>query len=177
MSRGSGPVVAIGIGSILHRDDGLGPRVIAELRTRAAADPRALPANVRLVDGGTTGAAVLDQLVDARALLLIDAVDIGLVPGAVTTIPGDRIARRAGGGVESLIGVARLAGRLPDAVAMVGVQAVDLGPGATPTPEVEAAIAIATDAACRALRALDERTASGTVPVGRPFPSHAEAVA
>jgi hydrogenase maturation protease len=177
MSRSRGPVVAIGVGSVLHRDDGLGPRLIAELRSRAATDPATLPADVRLVDGGTTGPAVLEHLVDARALLLIDAVDIGLAPGTVTMIPGDRIARRAGGGVESLVALARLAGRLPDALAMVGVQAADLGAGTTLTPEVEAAIPAATDAACRALRALDERAASVAVAVSRPFPSHAEAVA
>lgn len=68
-------VLVLGLGNPLCRDDGLGGRVIEMLTEKN------LPAQVALIDGGTPGWGVANFLQGWSRVILIDAADMGLLPG------------------------------------------------------------------------------------------------
>ena len=73
----AGPLVVVGVGNILLRDDAIGVRVVDRLCALAEHDPVALPADTRLVDGGTLGLDLLRTVRGARGLVIIDAMALG----------------------------------------------------------------------------------------------------
>ncbi len=164
MRRLDAPPVVLGVGNILLRDDGIGVRVVEALRSLAERDPYALPEGTRLVDGGTLGLDLLRTVGDARCVLLLDAVDLGLQPGTVSVLRGDAIlaagsswGRSVPGGVGELLSVARLMGWLPDPLAMVGVQVHDTSFGVGLSERVAAALPSAVETAREELRDLQEQ--------------------
>jgi hydrogenase maturation protease len=161
MTSPDGALVAIGIGNVLLRDDGVGVRVVEALRGMAARDPGLLPPRTRLVDGGTLGLALLEPLEGARAALLIDAVDLGLPPGTVIERAGDVVTTGDAPGMHGLaelVGAARMLGALPAALAFVGIQVGEIDVDLALSPQVADALPRAVDAARRALLALDAQT-------------------
>lgn len=173
MSTTQRPLVAIGIGNILLRDDGIGVHVIEELRLQAALDPDRLPEGTRLVDGGTLGIGLIDHLEDARGLLIVDAVDLGLAPGTVTVYTGapNALGETHGmHGVTGLLEVARLVGDLPAVVAFVGIQVAEIGIDTEPTPSLRAALPHAVDVTRQELFRLDAAAARESVFAERPEP-------
>jgi hydrogenase maturation protease len=156
MTTGIAPAVVLGVGNVLLGDDGVGIRVVEALREMPVSGPRALPAATRLVDGGTIGLDLLRAVDGARALVLVDAMDLGAAPGTVRVLRGDAIMTAgassgpaAPGGVGELLAVGRLMGWLPDAVALVGVQVDSMQPGAGLSAAVRAALPVAAEAARR----------------------------
>lgn len=78
------PVLILGIGNILMRDEGVGVRVIEALQKES------LPNFVELVDGGTAGADLLDILSDRQRVIIIDAMQSEHPPGTVSRLsPAD----------------------------------------------------------------------------------------
>ena len=159
------PAVVLGVGNVLLRDDGVGVRVVEALRSAAAADPASLPAGTRLVDGGTLGLDLLDELEGARSLLVVDAADLAQPPGMVCVLRDPELAVVAAstrhgveGGVSGLLGMARLMGWLPSRVALVGIQTDDTSGGTELSGGVAAALPRAIEAVRAELRRLDEAT-------------------
>jgi hydrogenase maturation protease len=168
MIAAAGPVVVLGVGNVLLRDDGVGVRVVEELRRLAADDPATVPDGTQLVDGGTLGLDLLGAVRGARSLLLLDAVNLDLEAGTVSVLRGEAMAAAGGpgagavpGSVGELLAVARLMGWLPDPVTLVGVQVGDTGFGVGLSPRVEAAVSDAVETARRELSVLDERAGAG----------------
>jgi hydrogenase maturation protease len=74
-------VLVAGIGNVFRSDDGFGVEVVRALRGRT------LPADVEVVDVGVRGMHLAFQLLDGyRALVIVDAVRRGDVPGTVCTL-------------------------------------------------------------------------------------------
>jgi hydrogenase maturation protease len=176
------PLVVIGIGNILLRDDGVGVRVVEALERLAAHDRGMLPAGTRLVDGGTLDADLLAVVDGARAVLVIDAVDTAGTPGEVVVLREDAImaagARRPGGrtgGVGELVALARLMGWLTGPVGLVGIQVAEVGFHLGLSPRVEAAIPTAVETARRTLLLLDAEAAAGCGSPGGPARSRGAA--
>ena len=71
--------LVVGIGSILCGDDGIGQRVIDEL------EKDTLPDNVRLHAGDISGLDLLKLFPDYQKIIIIDAADMGALPGEVKT--------------------------------------------------------------------------------------------
>jgi len=71
------PLLVLGIGNILLRDEGLGPHVIKELQKME------LPSFVELLDGGTAGADLIDFICDRRKVIVIDAIQADVEPGSI----------------------------------------------------------------------------------------------
>lgn len=121
-------VVVLGIGNTLLGDDGVGIAVVRRL------EDAGLPPSVRLVDGGTGGLGLLHILADARAAVVIDAVDAKLAPGSVVKLDGDRLGTgRAPVSLHhprlaDLLALLRRLGRRPR-LRLVGVQVADVSPG------------------------------------------------
>jgi hydrogenase maturation protease len=168
MTAREGPLVVIGVGSVLRSDDGVGVHVIEGLRGRAARDPQLLPAGTELVDGGTLGLELLRLLPGARGLLLVDAMSLGAEAGTVSVLRGDAIDAAGGdrdgmasGAVGELLAFARLMDWLPEAVALVGVEVADIAPGTVLSPEVDGALPAMVDAVINELRRMDGLPATG----------------
>jgi hydrogenase maturation protease len=170
VSRPDGPLLVIGVGNVLLRDEGVGVRVAHELDRRAADGAVEVPPGTRVVDGGTLGLDLLPLIDDARGLLLVDAVDLGQSPGSVAVIRGDDLQGVLAGhvsphqvGVGDLLAVARLMGTLPDAVALVGIQPGEIAIGLELTDVVQAAVPEALRTVLAELDLL-ARAAAGTGP-------------
>ncbi len=173
-----GAVVAIGLGNPWLADDGVGPRVIEELRRAADRRQGALPPDTRLVVAGTPSLDLLDTVCDSRALLLVDAVDIGLRPGSVTVDIDDAATAAVGrGDIGELLAAARLTGSFPEAVALVGVQVATIDAGRELSSPVEAALPVAVDASCRELFRMAARTRPESLRPTEPAPPAVRACA
>lgn len=77
------PTLILGLGNDLLGDDGIGLRIVRELRHRLASG-----ADVDLVESPEMGLALLDHIVGYQRLVLVDAVKTGRVPaGTVHELP------------------------------------------------------------------------------------------
>jgi hydrogenase maturation protease len=155
MSRSDGPATVIGVGSVLMGDDGAGVHVAALLGAADADGRTALPADTRLVDGGTLGLDLLGIIREAGALVLVDAVDRGLAPGSVCVLRGHELD--SPGPIGELLDTARLLGWLPERVSMIGIQVGATGHGPDLTEPVAAALPQAAAMVRTELRALAAR--------------------
>lgn len=141
------PLLVLGIGNALARDDGLGVHAIRALAAeRATGGGRALAPGVDLLDGGTAGLSLLPAIAGARALVVIDAVNLGAPPGTVkaltrTDLGADPLRLSVHQvGTADLLAAARLTARLPDQVVLIGVQPATVAAGTELSPAVAAAL-------------------------------------
>jgi len=79
-------VVVLGIGNILLSDEGVGVRVIERLDQAYR-----LPAEVEIIDGGTCGMEMLEQLEDLDALIVVDCVRFGQPPATPVLLKDDNV--------------------------------------------------------------------------------------
>ncbi len=165
--------LVVGVGNDLLRDDGFG---IVALR-RLAAEP--LPPGVQLLEAGIAGIAVVQELVAGYdALVILDAADRGVSPGAVqllsvevpdpvTLRAEDRLALMADmhQAVPSLaLILARALDVLPPRVFILGCQPGDTELGMELTHAVAAAVEEAVPRVLDLVRHLhDERTSVTTL--------------
>jgi hydrogenase maturation protease len=141
MQAGAANTVVLGLGNILHSDDGVGPQAIDRLRAEVA-----LPTGVALVEGGTLGLELLTYLWDCSHLIIIDAVDVGEKPGTVIRLTGQDLNTLPGNSSVHQLGVADLlaALRVLDAqqptVVLLGVQPASTEWGLDLSPAVATAM-------------------------------------
>lgn len=76
-------LLVLGLGNLLARDDGLGVAALGLLARRWRA-----PEGVRLLDGGTRGAALQPWIAAADALIVVDAVRIEEPSGTLVRLEG-----------------------------------------------------------------------------------------
>jgi hydrogenase maturation protease len=144
--------MVLGIGNVLHGDDGFGIHVVNALNARN--DSRFADATANLRDGGTIGLALLPEIEDSSALIVVDAAEIGAEPGTMRVMLGAEMDAQLSGrkrtvhevSLADLMSAAELTGRKPKRRALIAVQ-----PGSTdwqiePTAPVTAAIPPACDA-------------------------------
>ena len=155
-------MLILGIGNILWADEGFGVRAVEEMQRRYR-----FPENVRLLDGGTQGIYLVDQVRAADVLVVFDAVDYGLPPGAMKQVEGDQVPKFMGAkkmslhqtGFQEVLAMAELMGDYPGHLLLIGVQPVELEDfGGSLRPEVKGRIDQAID------RALDYLAVFGVVP-------------
>jgi hydrogenase maturation protease len=145
--------VVLGLGNVLHSDDGLGPRAVEMLKV----DPR-VPDDVALIEGGTLGLELLTYIWDTSYVLVLDAVDVGESPGTLIRMSGENLASLPGKGNVHQLGVAdllvalRVLARKPPEVVLLGVQPATTDWGAELSPAGEAALGPLIDAAVAELR-------------------------
>ncbi len=117
-------ILVAGVGNVLRGDDGFGPAVTELLGH--------LPAGAEVVETGTGGVALLQELmVGCDGLVLIDAVDRGAAPGTVFVLEPE-----VGHGVhvpdvhlanpDRVLSMAKTMGYLPDRVRIIGCQPLDI---------------------------------------------------
>ena len=122
-------ILVLGIGNLLWADEGFGVRCVEEL-----AACHELPANVRVLDGGTQGLYLLPFLQEADAMIIFDAVDYGLSPATMKVIEGDEVPAFMGArkmslhqtGFQEVLATAQLLDCCPDPLVLIGCQPVEL---------------------------------------------------
>lgn len=137
-------VLVLGIGNLLWADEGFGVRCVEAL----AAGWR-FPPNVTLLDGGTQGIYLVDQVREADVLIVFDAVDYGLAPGTLKRVEGDEVPKFMGAkkmslhqtGFQEVLALAELLGGYPEQLLLIGVQPAMLEDfGGSLRPEIRARI-------------------------------------
>jgi hydrogenase maturation protease len=82
------PILVLGVGNPLMRDEGVGPRTVEFML-----EGFELPESVEIIDAGTMGYMMLDLLRGRQRLLVIDAMkDTGHDPGTVLLLSAEDIA-------------------------------------------------------------------------------------
>lgn len=144
-------VLLLGIGNLLWADEGFGVRVVEELDRRFT-----FPAGVRLLDGGTQGIYLVQDIRETDILVVFDAIDYGLHPGTLKLIHDDEVPAFLGAkkmslhqtGFQEVLAMAQMLGDYPDHLLLIGVQPAQLEDfGGSLTPEAKAQIEPAIDAA------------------------------
>lgn len=118
------PVLVLGIGNILLGDEGVGVRVVEDLRQ---AGPT--PDGVEVVDGGTAGMALIDIIAGRRHVIIVDAVKTGAAPGTIVVLrDGDipagfreRTSPHALG-IGDVLAVLNLQGEAPHRLTLIGIE-------------------------------------------------------
>ena len=148
-------VLVLGIGNLLWADEGFGVRAVEELHRRYA-----LPDNVQLLDGGTQGIYLVQQVRDADVLVVFDAVDYGLPPGSMKLVEDAEVPKFLGAkklslhqtGFQEVLAMAEMLGNYPAQILLIGIQPVELEDyGGSLRPEVKQQIEPAIEAALRYL--------------------------
>ena len=129
--------LVLGIGNILLRDEGVGVRAIEAMQDME------LPTDVELLDGGTSGVDLVDELADRRRVIVIDAVRADCKPGTILRLTAKDLMQKASesislhefGLLETLIAAKHL-GCAPQEVAIFGIQPKDISPGLELSKEV-----------------------------------------
>ena len=154
------PIAVVGVGNLLLSDDGVGIHAVRKLGGDAG-----VRAMAHLIDGGTVGTNLLAEVCGCEKLLIVDAVDAGLPPGATIRMdfsgpdPQQIETRNAHQfGLHGLLDDLRLMGRAPSEVVLVGVQPANIGLGTELSREVAGALPAV---AAEVVRQLDRWTSPG----------------
>jgi hydrogenase maturation protease len=134
--------LVLGLGNLIHSDDGVGVHAIEALRRNSR-----VPPDVTLLDGGTQGLGLISHLTGVRRLLVIDAIDAGEPCGTLLRFEGNALKALPGKASVHQLGFAdlmialQLIGEVPEEVVVLGVQPNSTEWGAELTPPVANALA------------------------------------
>lgn len=135
-------VVVLGIGNILLSDEGVGVRVVEQLERNFV-----LPATVNVIDGGTCGMEMLEQLENLDALIVVDCVRHGQPPATPVLLKGDAVPvffktklSPHQVGLSDVLASLEFTGKAPQYTAIVGIQPVSMELGLDLTPQVAARV-------------------------------------
>jgi len=144
--------VVLGLGNVLHADDGAGAQAIKRLYE----DGR-VPGEVFLVEGGTLGLELLPYVWDCSRLIVIDAVDVGEAPGTVVRMSGEELNSLPGNssvhqlGVSDLLVALRVLAQRQPEVTLLGVQPANTDWSTELSPAVAAAMNVLVEATVKEL--------------------------
>jgi hydrogenase maturation protease len=130
--------LVLGLGNLVHSDDGVGVHAIQHLQRDAR-----VPSGVALLDGGTHGLSLLHHISGFSRLLVIDAVNAGEAPGTLLRFAGRALDGLPGKATVHQLGFAdlmvamKLLGEAPEEVVVVGIEPVTTEWGAQLTPPVQ----------------------------------------
>ena len=142
------PILVLGLGNPQSGDAGLGSILLEKLAQRY----RYAGGFVEFIDGGTDGLELLRCLPGRQAVVVLDAVENGSVPGTVSVLEGSEVLRYATaespvchqGDAHELLATAAFLGDLPENFYVVGVQGSDTANGSTLSAPVNNGLTIAT---------------------------------
>lgn len=135
------PVLIVGVGNILRKDDGFADAVLKILAARE------LPPDVELFDAGTSAIDLMDVFNGRRKLIVLDAVRGGQAPGTLYRFSPDQVENGAlpmnslhQVGLLETLKLGELVDCKPDETVVIGVQPADTGLGIGLSSEVERVI-------------------------------------
>ncbi|MCG3126346.1 MAG: Hydrogenase 2 maturation protease [Phycisphaerae bacterium] len=131
----------LGVGNVLRRDDGVG--VYAARRVRG----HALAGRLDVCEAGACGFEAGATLAGRHRVVVVDAIDAGLTPGAIVVLRTDELRPAIRTGVSlhdahvlDALAETRLLGCAPGRVRFVAVQVCDVSAGIGLSPPVAAAV-------------------------------------
>ncbi len=147
--------VVLGIGNTILSDEAAGVRAV-ELLEQAYQ----VPANVQVIDGGTSGMEMMEDLSNLDFLIVIDVVKTGAAPGTVVRIAGDEIPvffRHKLSphqiGLPDVLASLELLDSMPKEIVVLGVEPVSLELGMEMTATVAEKVPLLVDKAVAELLA------------------------
>ncbi len=136
------PVLILGLGNILLRDEGVGVRLVERLAARYE-----FPPEVEVLDGGTSGMELIYSIAGRDLLVVCDAVRAEAAPGTVMRIAGEDLPAFFRTklsphqlGLSDVLAMLRLLERVPAHVVLVGIVPEDLELGTKLSPRIESAL-------------------------------------
>ncbi|HOP31019.1 MAG TPA: HyaD/HybD family hydrogenase maturation endopeptidase [Spirochaetota bacterium] len=117
----------LGIGNILHKDDGVGVHVVNEI-AETISD---LPDYVEVFEGGTFGYDLLPVMSGRKKIVIIDALKINDEPGSVYRFPASHLTDCNNKfslhdiGVKKIINMLMLMGESPE-IEIIGIVPEDI---------------------------------------------------
>lgn len=132
--------MVLGLGNILMGDDGIGVRVVERLQG-------AVP-GAEVLDGATSGLSLLEKLTAYEKVIVVDAVQMGKMPGEAARFSAEEILGLPENqnfslheiGLAEVLKIGRSLNEKFDNLVVIGVQPKDLNQGERLSPEVEAKI-------------------------------------
>ena len=130
--------LVLGIGNLLLKDEGIGVRVVQEMKDMA------LPPDVEVMDGGTLGLDLLYYIEGRTKVVVIDAVTVGDPPGTIYRFTDKDLlekkeALRTAHGIDfpEVIKASKFLGKKPDEVIFIGIEPADISEGIELSPVIE----------------------------------------
>lgn len=149
-------VIVLGVGNILLTDEGVGVRAVERLLSDYRLGPE-----VEVIDGGTCGMEMLEDLAHADHLIIVDAVRSGQAPGTMVRIAGPDIPvffktklSPHQVGLSDVLATLAFTGEQPGSVTVIGVEPVSFGTAMALTPQVEALLPAVVEHLAVELRAI-----------------------
>jgi hydrogenase maturation protease len=147
--------VVLGVGNILLSDEGIGVHAANALAARYE-----IPAEVEIIDGGTSAMDCLDRIAEADFLLIADCVRAGREPGTLVRLgEGElqaffrtRISPHQVG-LSDVLAMLALHGLSPARTVLIGAEPKSLALGLEPTPELAATLPALVEALAAELNA------------------------
>jgi len=137
------PILVLGIGNILLKDEGVGVHVVKAMAEQAESPAQ----DVEFVDGGTFGPDLIDIIANRRKVIVVDAVQAEGKPGTVLRFGDKDLAPKTDVSVSlhevGLLETLRMAKHLgcaPQEVVILGIIPKDISPGLEMTEEVAAVV-------------------------------------
>jgi len=137
------PILVLGIGNILLKDEGVGVHVVQAMEAKAAVGEIHVPDDVEFFDGGTFGIDLVDTLVNRRKVIVVDAAQANAPPATVLRVRREDLAARSSAdlslhqvGLLETLTMARHLGGEPAEVVVIGIVPKDMSPGLELSPEV-----------------------------------------
>ena len=165
-------VLVLGLGNVLLGDDGLGAAAVARLERNYR-----IPPGVHLEDGGTLGMSLLGLLAESDRVILVDAVRTVSPPGTLVRIDGEEVMDAVRDrlsphqvGVADLLDAARLIGRYPDSVTLLGLVPETIDLSVVRSDAVEVKLDELVEAIVREVQSLGYKMHPETESEGRHYP-------
>ncbi len=135
-------ILVLGVGNLLLKDEGVGVHVAQRLQGKD------LPPHVEVVDGGTAGLDLLDEIEGREKVIVVDTVKAGQPPGTLYRFSSDDAEEQEKSRLSlhdidmtDLLRLADLLGVEKPSVVVIGVEAKDIETASMElSPEVEAQI-------------------------------------
>lgn len=149
-------ILVLGIGNVLLSDEGIGVRVIDELRKRYR-----FSEEIELLDGGTSGIELLPYIQDRDYLIIIDAIKSGHAPGTILRVEGKDVPARFRTrisphqiGLSDLLATAEISGNMPKNLVLFGIEPKSMELDLELSKEVQAGLDQLLEAVIEELRSL-----------------------
>ena len=147
--------VVLGLGNTILTDEAAGVRAVELLEQRYQ-----IPDDVLVIDGGTSGMEMIEDLSDLDFLIVIDVVKTGAAPGTVVKIAGDEIPvffRRKLSphqiALPDVLASLELLDAMPKEIVVLGVEPISLELGMEMTPTIAEQVPVLVEMAVAELRA------------------------
>lgn len=124
------PILILGIGNILLKDEGIGVYVANKLMGMP------LPHDVEVMDGGTIGMDLLYYIEGRKKVIVIDTVKAGEPPGTMYRFTDKDLAEkkdflRTAHGIDftDVVRTSGILGSKPDEIVFIGIEPEDMNEG------------------------------------------------